>query len=158
MSGVPRTDYGPQQAREASDALETAVHRYMARIKTPIYTRRLVALLLPVAAREGAEGFAARTEIAEAYRRLAENGLMRDRLDHAEALIQLALIAGRRAARCAGGSADTTRPGGGSYVRRGTGLPEKANCGRSEACWSSGGIAGSAGSGSAPRPRGLGNT
>ncbi|MEU7728278.1 hypothetical protein AB0B78_24025 [Streptomyces sp. NPDC040724] len=91
VSGVPRAHYGPQQAREATDALETAVYRYMARIKAPIYARRLIALLLPVAAREGAAGLAARTEITDAYRRLAEDGLMRDRLDHAEALVRLAL-------------------------------------------------------------------
>ncbi|MEU9163905.1 hypothetical protein AB0D29_27000 [Streptomyces sp. NPDC048424] len=91
VSGVPRAHYGPQQAHEATDALETAVYRYMARIKAPVYARRLIALLLPVAAREGATGLAARTEITDAYRRLAEDGLTRDRLDHAEALVRLAL-------------------------------------------------------------------
>ncbi|MFB6613283.1 hypothetical protein ACFCV9_03520 [Streptomyces sp. NPDC056367] len=94
VSGVPRAHYHPRQALEtieAIDALETAVYRYMARIKAPVYTRRLVALLLPVAAREGATGLAARTEITDAYRRLAEGGLTRDRLDHAEALVELAL-------------------------------------------------------------------
>ncbi|MFZ3551666.1 hypothetical protein ACODT3_39755, partial [Streptomyces sp. 4.24] len=91
VSDVPRADYGPRQALEATDALETAVYRYMARIKTPVYTRRLVALLLPAAAREGAAGLAARTEITDAYRRLADGGLRRDRLDHAEALVRLAL-------------------------------------------------------------------
>ncbi|MFB7091102.1 hypothetical protein [Streptomyces sp. NPDC056296] len=91
VSGVARADYGPQQAREAIDTLETAVYRYMARIKAPIYTRRLVALLLPVAAQEDAKGLAARTEIADAYRRLAENGSTSDRVNHAEALVRLAL-------------------------------------------------------------------
>ncbi|CAM5280323.1 hypothetical protein SAVIM338S_00127 [Streptomyces avidinii] len=90
VSGVSRADYGARQAREAADALETAVYRYMARVKTPVYTRRLVALLLPAADRGGAAGLAARTEIADAYRRLAEKGLTRDHLDHAEALLRLA--------------------------------------------------------------------
>ncbi|MFF5970012.1 hypothetical protein ACFY7C_00650 [Streptomyces sp. NPDC012769] len=94
MSGVPRPTYGPQQvseAIEAIDALETAVYRYMARIKPGIYTRRLVALLLPRAAREDATGLAACTEIADVYERLAQDGLPRDHLDHAKALVRLAL-------------------------------------------------------------------
>ncbi|MFJ8666113.1 hypothetical protein [Streptomyces sp. NPDC093600] len=90
---VPPAEYGPQQVLEsieAIDALETAVYRYMARIK-PVYCRRLVALLLPTAEQQGAKGLAARTEIADVYRRLAEGGSGRDRRDYAEALIQLAL-------------------------------------------------------------------